>query len=283
MFDRSDANPVVPSFLRLVVAVECSVVLVAGILLFFLPGLASDLWAWTIPPFNSRFVGAVYLAAYIPLVIFWLVPRWSPGRLTLWMILTFTTLVMLAMLIHRDVFEWDRLGTFIFWPLYIFLPINSAIFLLRSKQSYITHGYDVPAALRMILLIFAFLGGGYGLGLLLAPEALTGFWPWNVDAFHGRMYAAAFVTPALTAWILASTRAHAAEYLSFGLNLVAGGFLPVLGTLWTNLQVPAERQISFSSIGTWIFIVFFLLTGLLGIILTAIAARLANKVSAAVP
>ncbi|HSL30742.1 MAG TPA: hypothetical protein VK900_16190 [Anaerolineales bacterium] len=282
MFNRSDENPEVPSFLRMVVAVECSVVFAAGILLFFLPDLASDLWAWTIPPFNSRFVGAVYLAAYIPLILFWFVPRWSPGRLTLWMILTFTTLVMLTMFIHRNIFEWNRLATLIFWPLYIFLPINSAIFLLRSKQLRITYRYDAPAVLRRILLMFAFLGGAYGLGLLLEPETLTGFWPWNVDAFHGRMYAAAFVTPAVAAWLLSSTRAHAAEYLSLGLNLIAGGFLPVAGTLWTNMRVPAERQLSFSALGTWLFIMFFLLTGILGIVLTAMAARSANKVPAAI-
>ncbi|MDQ2693362.1 MAG: hypothetical protein M3Y68_15095 [Chloroflexota bacterium] len=277
MFDHSDANPAVPSFLRLVVAVECSVVFVAGVLLFFLPGLASELWAWTIPPFNSRFVGAVYLAAYIPLIIFWFVPRWSPGRLTLWMILTFTTLVMLAMLIHRDAFEWDRAATFIFWLLYIFLPINSAIFLLRSRKAAGPGGFREPAALRIPLLIFGFLGGAYGLGLLLAPEALTRFWPWQVDAFHGRMYAAAFVTPAVAAWILSSTRGLPADYLSLGLNLIAGGFLPVLGTLWTHIQVSVARQIDFGSAGAWIFLSFFLVTGIFGIILTAVAAQWSNR------
>ena len=279
MFDRLDANPAVPSFLRLVIAVECSVVFVAGVLLFFLPGLASDLWAWNIPPFNSRFVGAIYLAAYIPLIIFWFVPRWSPGRLTLWMILTFTTLVMLTMFIHRDGFEWDRLATFIFWPLYIFLPINSAIFLLRSSDVAPAKRFSGPAALRITLLVFGFLGVAYGLGLLLAPEALTIFWPWQVDAFHGRMYSAAFITPAVAAWVLSSTGGRPAEYLSLGLNLIAGGFLPVLGTLWTNVQVPAARQIDFRSAGTWIFLVFFLLTAILGLILTARAVRWSNRTS----
>ncbi|HSL46235.1 MAG TPA: hypothetical protein VK897_22565 [Anaerolineales bacterium] len=279
MFHLSDANPRVPAFLRLVVGVECSVVFVAGVLLFFPPGLAADLWAWTIPPFNSRFVGAIYLAAYIPLIIFWFVPRWNPGRLTLWMILTFTTLVMITMLIHRDVFEWNRLATFIFWPLYIFLPINSVIFLLRSEKVDTARRYDGPGALRIVLLLFALLGGAYGLGLLIIPELLTAFWPWDVDAFHARIYSAAFVTPAVAAWMLSSRRGSASEHLSFGLNLIAGGFLPVLGTLWTNLQVTAARQINFNSAGTWIFFVFFFLTGILGVVLTAIAVQLANRTS----
>jgi hypothetical protein len=146
MFDRSEDNPPVPAFLRWVLAIECSVVFVAGVLLFFLPGLASSLWAWTVPPFNSRFVGAVYLAAYLPLLLFWFVPRWIPGRLTLWMILTFTTLILIGMLVHWDAFEWSRPATFlVYWPLYIFLPINSAIFLYRSNSGGVANGYDGPA------------------------------------------------------------------------------------------------------------------------------------------
>jgi hypothetical protein len=179
------------------------------------------------------------------------------------------------------VFEWDRLATFIFWPLYLFLPANSTVFLLRSKVPGITKGYDGPASLRTVLVIFALLGGAYGLGLLIAPEALTRFWPWEVDAFHGRMYAAAFVTPAVAAWLLSSRGGHTAEYLSLGLNLIAGGFLPIFGTLWTNLQVPLERQIDFASAGTWTFIIFFLLTGVLGVMLTVSAIQLSRESSIA--
>ena len=277
MFDRSEDNPPVPAFLRWVLAIECSVVFVAGVLLFFFPGLASTLWAWTIPPFNSRFVGAVYLAAYLPLILFWFVPRWIPGRLTLWMILTFTTLILIAMLVHWDAFEWSRPATFlVYWPLYIFLPINSAIFLYKSNGAGVANGYDEPALLRTVLLIFAVLSGAYGLGLLVAPESLTSFWPWDVDAFHARMYAAAFLTPAVAAWILSFRRRFTSEYLSMGLNLVAGGFLPVFGTLWTSLSLPVERQVNFNSAGTWIFFGFFFLTGILGIVLINEAVQLAK-------
>lgn len=278
MFDRSPANPPVPSFLRWVVAVECSVVFAAAILLFFFPGLAADLWPWTIPPFNSRFMGAVYFAAYLPLILFWLVPRWRPGWLTLWLILAFTALVLTTMFIHWSAFEWDRLSTYlVFWPLYIFLPINSAFFLLRSKDADAASGYEGPVLLRAVLWIFALVGAVYGLGLLIAPQTSTSFWPWRVDAFHGRLYAAAFVTPAVGAWLLSRRRRSAAEYFSMGLNLVAGGFLPILGTLWTNGQVPGGQQIDFNSAGTWFFFLFFFLTGLLGIVLTTTAIQLSKK------
>ena len=276
MFDTSSENPPISSYLRFVTAVECVAVLSAAVLLFFLPDLAKSLWAWDIPPFNARFVGAIYFAAYIPLVIFWYTARWTPGRLVLWMIFVFTSLIMLVMFFHWDAFAWDRISTYlIFWPLYIFLPIHSAIFLFKS------HGIQTPAASnltstwRAVLLAFALFGGLYGLGLLFIPEVSTSFWPWAVDSFHARIYASAFITPAVGAWILAQRGGHSSEHFIFGLNLVSGGILPILGTLWTNAGVSAERQIEYG-LGTWAFFVLFFASILLGVAQILMAVRSRN-------
>jgi hypothetical protein len=278
MFDKSPENQAIPSFLRLVIAVECCVVFTAAFLLFFLPGFSASVWAWTIPPFNARFVGAVYFAAYIPLIIFWLNPRWTPGKLVLWMIFVFTGLIMLAMFIHWDSFAWDRPATFlVFWSLYIFLPINSAVFLYKFRSIEVANAKDISSTWKTALKIFALLTGAYGLGLLITPESLTGFWPWPVDAFHARIYASAFVTPAVGAWILSGRRGAASEYLTFGLNLLAGGILPILGTLITNLTVPMDRRVDLGSAGAMVFFLFFAITGILGAMQIRLAFQNSNK------
>ena len=276
MFDNSPGNPQIPSFLRSIIAVECTVVLAAAVLLFFLPNIARDLWPWTIPPFNARFVGAVYFAAYIPLLLFWFNPRWTPGRFILWLIFIFTTLILVVMFIHWDAFAWNRISTYlIFWPLYIFLPVNSAIFLLRSRDVQSANASEPTGLWRILLWLFTLAGGIYGLGLLVAPALFSSFWPWSVDAFHARIYASAFLTPAAGAWIL-SKRGSASEYLTFGLNLLSGGLLPILGTLWTNTTVPVERQIAFD-LGTWMFFAIFLTSAILGIIQILLIVRKTNK------
>ena len=53
-------------------------------------------------------------------------------------------------------------------------------------------------------------------------KSLTSFWLWLVDAFHGRLYASAFLTPALGCWWLANYGETAAEDLVMGLNLLVG-------------------------------------------------------------
>ncbi|MCB9134452.1 MAG: hypothetical protein H6636_03440 [Anaerolineales bacterium] len=277
MFDTTANNPRIPTFLRSVLALECSVVLMAAILLYLFPSQAAQFWAWSVPPFNSRFVGAIYFAAYVPLLIFWLSSRWTPGRFILWLILVFTTLVMLVMFVHWQAFAWDRFSTcLIFWPLYIFLPINSTVFLVKSRGFQLTHPIQMPGLWRATLLFIALVGTGYGLGMLIAPEAMTGFWPWKVDAFHGRIYASAFLTPAAGAWILIRRSGAASEYLTFGLNLLTGGFLPVLGTLLTHLSVPPEKQVNFAVPGTWFFFGLFLLTGFLGAVQIVLAYQHKN-------
>ena len=70
--------------------------------------------------------------------------------------------------------------------------------------------------------------GLYGLGLLVAPETFASFWPRPIDAFHGRMYSVAFLTPALGA-VLLWRAAAPVESLTMGLTQGTGGFIPMIG------------------------------------------------------
>ena len=51
------------------------------------------------------------------------------GRVVLWMIFVFTATIMVVMIAYAGRFEWARVSTWVFWPLYLFLPVNSAVFL----------------------------------------------------------------------------------------------------------------------------------------------------------
>src|SRR3954471_8477633 len=98
MYDTSAKNTAISPFLRTTIIVECLVVAAAAITLFFFPAFAKTAWVWDVPPFNSRYVGAIYFAALLPLIIFAWTARWSPGRVVLWMIFVFTTSIGLVML-----------------------------------------------------------------------------------------------------------------------------------------------------------------------------------------
>ena len=212
-----EPNPRVPEFLRAVTWIECVVVAAAAGLLLSTPEWGGrEIWAWSTPPLNARYVGVVYLGALVPLVVFAVTGRWSPGRLVLWEIFVFTAAILVVMLAYAGRFEWARLATWVFWPLYLFLPVNSAVFLWRLRD------WRSPEPLihaRAALTVVALSFGGYGIALLIIPERATEFWPWPVDAFHARIYAAAYLAPAVGAWVLRSG-ATPEELRTLGITLV---------------------------------------------------------------
>ena len=136
-----EPNPRVPDFLRAVTWVECAVVGGAAALLLTVPKWGGqDVWAWITPPFNARYVGAIYLGALVPLLIFAATARWSPGRIVLWMIFVFTTVIGVVMLAYAGRFEWARFATWVFGRVpQVNQPRERKIDLPRPVPVYLTY------------------------------------------------------------------------------------------------------------------------------------------------
>lgn len=232
MITAAHSRPV-PTPLRAMVLIESAVVGWAAALLLLSPRLADQWWAWSTPPFNARYIGAVYFGALLPLLLFLLRPYVSPGRVVLWMIFTFTTSVAIVMLFSADRFAFDRLHAWVYWLLYLALPVASAYFLVRLGGLRKPPEPETPAARRGAMTVVALVTGGYGIALLAVPQPAAGWWPWPVDAFHARLYAATFLTAAAGAW-LAGRRAAPRSWLAVGTSLLGLGLAAVAGTLITG-------------------------------------------------
>jgi hypothetical protein len=227
---------------------ECVVVAWAAILMFFFPALGRRIWAYSFPPFNSRYVGAVYFAALAVLLIVVVTDRWVPGRVVLRMILTFTVSILIVMFFYTGSFAWGRVQTYGFWALYILLPINTAVFLHRYRRA-----LRVPATTDRWAISSALLVAIYGLGLLAAPRTFTSFWPWAVDAFQGRIYAATFLASAVGLWF-ATPEGRPSERAAVGTWLIVLGSVAIIGLLMGAAVAPAGRGVDFGRAGTWAFI-----------------------------
>ena len=226
-------NPPISRGLRIGMAIAVTVVCGGGLLLF-VPDRA-ERWVWTIGPFNSRFLGAVYLCEMAGGLVLVVVARHFPARTVVPVALTFTGVVFLASLLSTADFDFARKGPWLWFLAYggftAFLPLYAWHHFARGPQPPPT-----SKAWRRWFAGEGVLLATYGLGLLVAPEPLTRFWPWRIDAFHGRIYSAIFLTFAVGSFIL-SRRITRLELQAVGISRLVLGVLAVVGLILADRVV----------------------------------------------
>ena len=196
------------------------------------------------------------------------VGRWSIGRLVVWMIFTFTALVLLVTLIYLGNFDFKQASAWAWMVLYLALPINSAQYLWKYRHLMRVRFGSISSGWRLYLLTQGTVLGLYGVGMLLLPTFVTSFWPWPIDDFHGRVYSAIFIAPALGSFLL-SGGASAAEMrtLGYGLSIFAAG------AILTVIRADAVAQVTdWSALGTWLWFAAFVML-LLGNLVMGVTAK----------
>ncbi len=256
----NSTNPSISLLLRGITWLEVLVLIVTGGGLFFLPDLAREQWPWVIAPFNGRFVGAVYLGSFVSAVLMAFHGRWSPGRIVLPMIFVFTIIVLGVSFFHLDQFDFQRWQPWIWFLLYIVLPINSAYHLWLYRERKPADASSTSDGWRVFLLALTSLFALYGLTLLVFPTPSSAFWPWPIDQFHGEMYSVVFITAAVGLFLIAR-RASALEWKTLGLTLLVIGAFSIAGLLLVDAVVPLEKKVNWTSPGTWAWIALMALYG----------------------
>ncbi len=246
MPDLRGAGPRITRTLSVVTSVEVVVVGITWATLLLVPGWARAQWPWELTPFNAAFLVAVYLSSWIPLVFLAIAARWSPARPVLWMIFTFTFVVLVATLVDLSRFDSDRWSNFLWWPLYVLLPLNSAVHLWLYRHLEPAASEPGSPRRRLALLALAGMFGAYGIWLFVAPVDASAWWPWPVDAFHGRIYSAAFFTGMAGCLAIAGS-ASALERLAMGSIIGALGAVSIASIAVTDLS---QDRIDWSGAGT---------------------------------
>jgi hypothetical protein len=126
----------------------------------------------------------------------------------------------------------------------------------------------MPAAMTALALVL----GGYGIALLAIPEDATGFWPWPVDAFHARIYAATYLTPAVGALVI-RRGGTTDEIRTLAATMIVFGIGAVVALLATDPIVPAAAKVGYDG-GTWAFLAINVAPVLAGVaLLSAVRTR----------
>lgn len=235
------------------------IVLIVGPLLLFAPQMIVPRWPWTIAPFSARFMGAVYFAEFFSLAVLFINNRWSPGRAALVVAFVFTFVVSIASFIHLDSFVGAQ-RTAVWFILYVGYAALTLGALLRYRRVPAVPPLVLTQGFKRIMQTAGVLLLVYGAALFVAPAVSASFWPWSIEAFHGRIYSAVFLAPGGGLLLLASSAASE-EHLVGGVFLAGLGLFSILSLILAHLQT---GRVNFASIGTWIWLIAFAAIGALG-------------------
>lgn len=252
-------NPPLSPWVRAFTGVAL-IVLIAGPLLLFFPQVIVPRWPWTIAPFNARFLGAVYVAELCSMAVFFAENRWSPGRAGMVVALVFTVVVSAASLIHLSAFAGTR-RVALWFILYVGYAALTAGALLLYRRLPSVPALIVSDRFRRTMQIAGVLMVLYGVVLFIAPTVAAGFWPWGIDAMHGRIYSAVFLAPGAGLLLLAHSAARE-ECIVGGLFNAGLGLFAIIAFLLAHLQT---GRASFTSIGTWLWLALFAAVFALGL------------------
>lgn len=256
-------------FLRAFTLVETLVLVAAGFGLFLFPEITRAIWPWQLAPFNTRFLGAVYLGAMVPVGLMYLSGRWSPTRPVLRAIFTFTFIVLVVSLFNPSQFDFKSPAVWGWFALYVSLPISAGYHLWLYRSMPTSHLNPVPRNWHYILRGTSLLLALYGIGLIVFPNVFSSLFPWKLDVFHSQLYSATFITGSVLL-ISVATVATPAEFITAGLTEATFSVFAILGLIIVDAAV---KKIDWSAPNTVVWLALLVFLALLGIAMIVAGAR----------
>lgn len=190
--------------MRALLGLAAVLVFLAGIQLFVFPTRTDEYFSWTIAsPMTAVFLGAAYWSAVALEVAGAQARTWPQGRIAVPTVFVFTTLTLLATLLHLDLFHFGgqhsiptRMATWAWMAIYAVVPILMVVITARQRrrrQPDPPRSRRLPTWVRLALGALVLVLGAVGIRLFLVPDLTTSWWPWQLTPLTSR---------AIGAWLI---------------------------------------------------------------------------------
>jgi hypothetical protein len=181
---------------RLLLGLIIVLVFAAGVQLYVLSAYTDRFFAWTIAvPLSAAFIGAGFWSAMVPAVLSFTQRYWKDFRPSLPAAVTATWLLLIATLLHLNLFhfsrpEWfPRLAAWVWLIVYLAVPPALGLGWLVQRrlpgQDPAPRG-DLPAWLWVVLPSQAAPALAAGAALFVLPQALAPVWAWSLTPLAAR-------------------------------------------------------------------------------------------------
>jgi hypothetical protein len=246
---------------RALLLVYAALGLAAGVPLYLGSEQTDEYFAWTIqPPLTAAFLGAAYWASCVVNLLASRESEWARVRVALAAGFVFTTLMLVATLLHLDRFHLDSGGgvargvAWVWLIVYVTVPPLTLAFLVR--QALVTGADEprrtaLPPWIRFALGCQAAVMIAIGAALVVAPQFSDGIWPWMLTPLTGRATGAWLVGVG----VLAAYPAWENEVVRVRSALIA---YAVLGVLEAVALARYSGTLDWGAPAAWLFVLFLL-------------------------
>lgn len=239
--------------MRTLLWIAGALVFLAGVQLFVFPERTERFFAWTIDfPLTAAFLGAAYWASVAFEVIAARQRVWADARVSVPAVFVFTSLTLVATLLHLDLFhlgpevETTTKAVTWFWiAIYTVVPI---MMIFLAPRQWRAPGVDPPRRSALphwiagVLWVHAVVMLFVGAALFIAPERTASLWPWPLTPLTSRAVGAWVLSLGLAAahslWENDTRRLRPAAvgYIALGVLEAIAALRFVNDVDWTRLQ-----------------------------------------------
>jgi len=198
-------------FTRVVLTLDLTFSLAAGLVLYLLPTTADEHFAWSIKlPVTATFLGAGYLGAVATLIPTYRTSDWRRVRLVPVMGFALTFVTAVVTLRHLGEFHLGdgsaqaRIAAWAWLVVYLVIPLLLAAAFATQERAGGRHEYAVDEPLRpltrVVLGAQGVLATVLGIGLVLYADAFDALWPWPLPPLSSGAVGAWALTIAAGSW-----------------------------------------------------------------------------------
>jgi hypothetical protein len=219
---REARNPRVSVLHKIFFASVAALALRVGYTGYFNPKQIDSAIPWLVPPLHARFLGSMYLAGGICMVLCILfVKRWAEVRVICLMIAIWTGILFSVSLFYLDQFDFARIQPWIWFGAYLIFPLI-ALWLAWRYWSVDRMEEDVPSMdswARGAFMAFGAAAVLLGLVLLVATPIMVTAWPWKITPMLAQIYSAPLLSYGIGSLLLSRQRTW--KEVRWGLPLIS--------------------------------------------------------------
>ncbi len=188
------------------------VLVAAFVILYGFPGETMRLWSWMVcPQMNALLMGGGYLAGAYYFSRVARADEWHRIGAGFVAITVFSTLLMIATLLHWSRFNHDHVSFWAWLALYGSTPVLLPVLWLKNRRTdpgrLSSPDARIPSGLRMAVGVGGALQLAFALVIFVWPGVVEDAWPWALDPATTRAMSAFIAFPAVTwVWFLFDDR-----------------------------------------------------------------------------